>query len=116
MEFCITFTCMHLADACIQSELQCIQVIRFFVSMWAIQHQRNWWAMQVCGRNVIGISNSHKCALLSGRSDYNFHQCNSFLCAICIGSGSDNLIPGGLLSSQPASYFQVALITMIVFD
>ncbi len=29
MEFCITFTFMHLAGACIQSELQCIQVIHF---------------------------------------------------------------------------------------
>ncbi len=27
------FTCMHLADAFIQSDLQCIQVIHLFVSM-----------------------------------------------------------------------------------
>ncbi len=28
-----TFTCMHLADAFIQSDLQCIQAIHFFISM-----------------------------------------------------------------------------------
>ncbi len=29
----ITFTFMHLADAFIQSDLQCIQAIHFFISM-----------------------------------------------------------------------------------
>ncbi len=29
----LTFTFMHLADALIQSDLQCIQVIHIFVSM-----------------------------------------------------------------------------------
>ncbi len=31
--FTFTFTFMHLADAFIQSDLQCIQAIHFFISM-----------------------------------------------------------------------------------
>ncbi len=31
--FTFTFTFMHLADAFIQSDLQCIQPIHFFISM-----------------------------------------------------------------------------------
>ncbi len=30
---CFTFTCMHLADAFIQSDLQCVQAIHFFICM-----------------------------------------------------------------------------------
>ncbi len=33
VHFTFTFTFMHLADAFIQSDLQCIQAIHFFVSM-----------------------------------------------------------------------------------
>ncbi len=36
--FTFTFTFMHLADAFIQSDLQCIQVINFFVSTWHVYH------------------------------------------------------------------------------
>ncbi len=32
----VYFTFMHLADAFIQSDLQCIQVIHFFVSMCSL--------------------------------------------------------------------------------
>ncbi len=34
----MTFTFMHLADAFIQSDLQCIQAIYFFISMSNILH------------------------------------------------------------------------------
>ncbi len=36
----LAFTCMHLADAFIQSDLQCIQVIIFFLSVYVFPGNR----------------------------------------------------------------------------
>ncbi len=54
----VTFTFIHLADAFIQSDLQCIQAIHFFVSTcvpWESNPQRNALTTEPQEHSVVGV-------------------------------------------------------------